>query len=69
MAAKRKPVSRAVAMAALQERANSYAQSLRDRIFAGTVRPSYEFMEIIDPLIVEFSRLRVAFAAHLDGEK
>ena len=69
MAAKRKPVNRVAAMAELQERANSYAQALRDRIFAGPVRPSHELMEIIDPLIVEFARLRVVVISHLDGEK
>ena len=67
MAAKRKPVSRDVALAELQKRADSYAQSLRDKLRNSGI--SGKVLQEIDPLITEFSRLMIAVAAHLDGEK
>ena len=67
MAAKRKPVSRDAKLAELQKRADSYAQLLRDKLRRAGI--SVEALQEIDPLITEFSRLMIAVAAHLDGEK
>ena len=60
--------TRAQALARLRGQADEYAEQLRDKMkLAGNM--SMTVARAIDPLITEFARLRVAVAAHLNGEK
>lgn len=63
----KKYLSHEATMVELQKRADSYAQSLRLRVMSQTV--DMRIRAALEPLIVDFSRLMVAFAEHLGREK
>ena len=60
--------TRAQALDRLRDQADDYRNSLTAAIIV-SAKDGTPLWEAIRPLLTEFSKLRVAFAAHMDGEK